>query len=148
MEKLDVLCGSALFEMCSNHELAHVAELARERHFTAGQTVIEEGELGDSVFVIASGELEVIRRDASGALQIIAVLAQRDFFGEMSLIDKEYRSASVRARGEVELLELTTDDLTVFRKQHRDGFTFVVINIARMLSARVREANARLAARL
>jgi hypothetical protein len=36
------------------------------------------------------------------------------------------------------------ENLTTFRKQHRDGFTFVVINIARVLSARLREANAKL----
>ncbi|HME90920.1 MAG TPA: cyclic nucleotide-binding domain-containing protein, partial [Myxococcaceae bacterium] len=63
-----------------------------------------------------------------------------------SLIDKEYRSATVRARTDAELLHLTAENLATFRKRHRDGFTFVVINIARVLSARLREANAKLAA--
>ena len=79
---------------------------------------------------------------------MIAVLTAPQFFGEMSLIDKEYRSATVRARSETEVLHLTAENLTTFRKQHRDGFTFVVINIARVLSGRLREANTRLAARL
>lgn len=146
--KVSVLSGSPLFEMLSNQELEYVAELARPRRFAPGQVIFEEGELGDSVFVLAVGEVEVARRDASGEVKVIATLGPSQFFGEMSLIDKEYRSATVRARGECEVLQLTAENLTTFRKQHRDGFTFVIINIARMLSGRLREANTRLAARL
>jgi CRP/FNR family transcriptional regulator, cyclic AMP receptor protein len=148
MEKFSVLSSSPLFEMLSNQELEYVAELSRPRRFNAGQVVFEEWELGDSLFVIASGEVEVVRRDGAGAEKVIALLGPPQFFGEMSLIDKEYRSATVRAKTDAELLHLTAENLTTFRKQHRDGFTFVVINIARVLSARLREANTRLAARL
>ncbi len=148
MEKVAVLSNSPLFEMLSNPELEYVADLSRPRRFSAGQVVFNEGELGDSLYVIASGELEVVRRDGASEQKVIAVLAAPDFFGEMSLIDKEYRSATVRARTDAELLHLTAENLTAFRKQHRDGFTFVVINIARVLSSRLREANGRLTARL
>ena len=144
MEKLAVLSRSPLFEMLSNQELEYVADLSRPRKFTAGQVVFEEGELGDSLYVIVSGEMEVLRKDDSGQSQILTRLGPPDFFGEMSLIDKEYRSATVRAKSEAELLQLTAENLTTFRKQHRDGFTFVVINIARVLSARLREANTKL----
>ncbi len=143
MEKLAVLSRSPLFEMLSNQELEYVADLSRPRKFTAGQVVFEEGELGDSLYVIVSGEVEVLRRDEKGNPQLLTQLGPPEFFGEMSLIDKEYRSATVRARTDSELLQLTAENLTTFRKQHRDGFTFVVINIARVLSARLREANAR-----
>lgn len=148
MDKLGVLSGSPLFEMLSNQELEYVADLSRPRRFDATQVIFEEGELGDSLYIIASGEVDVLRRDATGAQKAIAALGAQQFFGEMSLIDKEYRSATIRARSDCELLHLTAENLTSFRKQHRDGFTFVIINIARMLSARLREANTRLAARL
>ncbi len=148
MEKVAVLSASPLFEMLSNQELEYVAELSRPRRYSAGQVVFEEGELGDSLYVIVSGEVEVVRRDATGEPKVIATLGPPEFFGEMSLIDKEYRSASIRAKSDAELLHLTAENLTTFRKQHRDGFTFVVINIARVLSSRLREANSRLAARL
>lgn len=143
MEKLDVITASPLFEMLSSGELARLAELARERHYAAGELVFEEGELGDSLFVIVRGELEVLRRDGDPS-RPLSVLGPPAFFGEMSVIDKEYRSATIRARTEAWLLQLTMQDLSTFRKTHRDGFTFVVINIARILSARLREANARL----
>lgn len=143
MDKLAVLSGSPLFEMLSNQELEYIAELSRPRRFLAGQVIFDEGELGDSIYVVASGEVEVMRRD-EGAQRLIASLGTQQFFGEMSLIDKDYRSATVRAKVDSELLHLTAENLTTFRKQHRDGFTFVIINIARMLSARLREANARI----
>jgi CRP-like cAMP-binding protein len=89
----------------------------------------------------------VLRRDSDGQQRTIATLGPTEFFGEMSLIDKEYRSATARARVDSELLHLTAEQLTNFRQQNKDGFTFVVINIARVLSARLRSANTRISAR-
>ncbi|MBM4779900.1 MAG: cyclic nucleotide-binding domain-containing protein [Archangiaceae bacterium] len=145
MDRVAVLSGSSLFDMLSNEELAAVAQLASEVRVEAGEVLFEEGQLGDSVFVLAQGEVEVVRRDASGTPRCIATLGPQQFFGEMSLIDKEYRSATIKARTACELLHLSSEKLTAFRRLHRDGFTFIVINIARMLSARLRDANSKLA---
>ncbi|MBE2252334.1 MAG: cyclic nucleotide-binding domain-containing protein [Myxococcus sp.] len=143
MDRVGVLSGSSLFDMLSDEELRAIAALARPVEVLAGEVLFEEGQLGDSIYVVAQGEVEVLHRSPTGASEHIATLGPQQFFGEMSLIDKEYRSATVRARTPCELLHLTSEDLTTFRKHHRDGFTFIVINIARMLSARLREANAR-----
>lgn len=147
MERLSVLAGSSLFDMLSDEELAAISALTRELRVPAGHVLFEEGELGDAVYVVVQGEVEVIRRDAKGSPRCIATLGVKQFFGEMSLIDKEHRSATIRARTDCELLHLSSENLTAFRRQHRDGFTFIVINIARMLSARLREANLKLAAK-
>jgi CRP/FNR family transcriptional regulator, cyclic AMP receptor protein len=144
MDKLTVLSSSPLFEMLSNQELEYVAELAKPRRVKAGEVIVEEGELGDSVYVIAQGEIEVFRSDTAGGQRTITLLTAPEFFGEMSLVDKEFRSATVRARTDADLLQLTAENLTTFRRQFKDGFTFVVINIARVLSGRLRDANARL----
>jgi CRP/FNR family transcriptional regulator, cyclic AMP receptor protein len=144
LEKSPVLSSSPLFDMLSDQELESVAHLSRLRRFTAGQTVFEEGELGDSVYVIVSGEVELLHRDSAGRQRTLKVLSSPECFGEMSLIDKEYRSATVRAKTDAELLLLSAENLTTFREQHRDGFTFVVMNIAKVLAARLREANTRL----
>lgn len=147
MEKLAILTESPLFEMLSKDELAYASELSRPRKFSAGQVIFEEGELGDSLYVIVSGTVEVLRKDGSGAQRTISVLGPPMFFGEMSLIDKEYRSATVRARSDTEVLQVTAENLAAFRKQHRDGFTFLVINIARVLSSRLRESNSKMVER-
>ena len=148
MDKIAALTSSSLFDMLSTEELEYVADLCRPRRFGPGEPIVQEGEMGDSLFVIARGEVDVVRPDSGGTLKTLATLGPGKFFGEMSLIDKEVRSATVRARSECELLHLTAENLTSFRKNHRDGFTFVMINIARVLSTRLREANARLATRL
>lgn len=142
MQKVETLQRSPLFEMLSQPELQLLAELSRERRLAAREVVFEEGDLGDALFVIGAGELEVVRGE-----QVLATLRAPQFFGEMSLVDKEYRSATVRAKTDAVLLQLTAENLTTFRKNFRDGFTFVVVNIARVLSARLRDTNDRLTGR-
>ncbi len=144
MEKLEVLQKSPLFEMLSQPELELLAELSRPRRYSAGEIIFEEGDLGDSLFVLMNGEVDVLHKDSRGDLNVLATLQPPEFFGEMSLIDKEFRSATVRAKSDATMLHLTADNLASFRKNYRDGFAFLVINIARVLSNRLRETNARL----
>ncbi len=147
MEKLSVIASSPLFEMLSTAELHRLAELARARSFAAGEVIFEEGDLGDSLFVVVRGQVEVARRQPGGGMHSLAVLSPPEFFGEMGLIDKDFRSATVHAKTDVALLQLSAQDLREFRSTHGDGFTFIVVNIARSLSARLREANLRLASK-
>src|SRR5579872_693816 len=98
MEKLDVLQKSPLFEMLSQAELELLAELSRPRRYSGGEVVFEEGDLGDSLFVLMNGEVDVLHKDVKGDAQVLATLQPPEFFGEMSLIDKEFRSATVRAK--------------------------------------------------
>lgn len=148
MDKMATLAASPLFDLLQTPELEFVAELSKPKHVPAGQSVFEEGDSGDSVYIIGSGTCEVSRRDVTGQQKLIASLGPRQFFGEMSVVDKGARSATVRAKTDTELLQLTAENLVTLRKQHRDAFTFIMINIARALSGRLREANTKLAARL
>ena len=144
-DKTAALARSPLFELLSQAELQVLADLSKPRRFAPGERVVGEGEVGDSLFVLASGEVQVTRHEGAGPL---AVLVPPESFGEMALVDREHRSATVSARGEVEALQLTAENFTTFRKYSRDGFTLVVMNIARVLSSRLRETSAKLAARL
>jgi CRP/FNR family cyclic AMP-dependent transcriptional regulator len=145
MEKVDVLKTSPLFEMLSQPELEVLAELSKLRRYAPGDIVFEEGDLGDSLYVIVSGQLDVVKRVDPSGERLLATLKDRDFFGEMSLVDKEYRSATVRARSEAQLLQLSAENLVAFRRTYKDGFAFLLINIARVLSGRLRETNQLLA---
>ena len=148
MDKVDLLAQSPLFERMSTEELNYLCSLCKPMRFQAGETVFEEGSLGDTLFVIARGHLEVVRKDLTGEEKVLTSLSAPQFFGEMSLIEKEFRSATVRAVSDSELLQLSAENLNAFRRRYRDGFTFLVVNIARVLSSRLRESSARLAARL
>lgn len=147
IDRAEVLRRSALFEMLSPAEVEVLAEFAKPAHFRPGEVVFEAGTVGACLFVLAAGEVEVVH--GQGASQkLLSVLAAPESFGEMALIDREVRSATVRARTECDALQLSAENFTAFRKRSRDGFTFVVINIARVLSTRLRESNAKLAAYL
>ena len=148
IDKARVLRQSPLFELLSAAELDVLGELAKPLRYAPGAQVFAEGEVGASLFVLVSGEVEVVRKAPSGTEKVLAVLSAPAAFGEMSLIDREQRSATVRARSECAALQLTAENFATFRKHSRDGFTLVVVNIARLLSSRLRETNARLAERL
>jgi len=148
IDKAKALGQSPLFELLSSAELDVLGELSKPQRYARGETIFTEGEVGASLFVLASGEVEVVRRGPKGAEKLLSVLGAPAVFGEMSLIDREQRSATVRARAECTALQLTAENFATFRKHSRDGFTLVVVNIARLLSSRLRETNARLAERL
>jgi CRP-like cAMP-binding protein len=143
----EALSRSPVFEMLSEAELAELARLCRSVSWRAGEVVFREGDPGASLFVLTAGEAEVLNH-AAGVEKVIAALSAPSAFGEMALVDREARSATVRARTDCQALELTAEAFTAFRKRSRDGFTFVVINVARMLSSRLRETSQRLAAHL
>lgn len=88
------------------------------------------------MFVIQSGEVEVLRRD--GAQEFcLATLRSGDFFGEMALFEREVRSASVRAVGDVWVL--TLEKKTFLRRIHEDpGLVFKILE---RMSQRIRKLN-------
>jgi len=146
IDRVGTLRRSPVFEQLSAGELEVLANLSRPRRFAAGEAVFAEGDLGDSLYVIVSGEVEISRHERAGVP--LAVLGAGACFGEMALIDREHRSATASARSAVTALQLTAESFTTFRSYSRDGFTFMVINVARLLSSRLRETSAKLAARL
>jgi CRP-like cAMP-binding protein len=147
VDKPEALRRSPLFEMLSPAELGALGDLSRSVRFAAGDVLITEGEAGASLYVLVSGEVDVLRREG-GTEKVLATLAAPASLGEMSLIDREVRSATIRARTECVALQLTAENFASFRKRSRDGFTLFVINVARVLSARLRETNRKLASRL
>jgi CRP-like cAMP-binding protein len=143
MNKLDAIRQTRLFEMLSREELNMLATLFQTRTYNDGEIIFSEGEEGDGLYVLGAGQIEVfVGRGAQE--RVVAVLEPPEFFGEMSVIDKEQRSASIRAKGQTEIFFLSVENLMAFRRAYRDGFTFVIINIARVLSSRLRETTQRL----
>jgi len=147
VDKPEALRRSPLFEMLSPAELGVLGDLSRAMTFAPGDALISEGEAGASLYVLVTGEVDVVRTEG-GQEKVLATLAAPASLGEMSLIDREVRSATIRARTDCTALQLTAENFASFRKRSRDGFTLFVINVARVLSARLRETNRKLASRL
>ena len=72
-----------------------VRAVATEKSYPKNAVVLTEGEMGDSLYMIQSGKVKVFIGDEEGREIILKILAPGDFFGEMSMIDKQPRSASV-----------------------------------------------------
>lgn len=72
------------------------------RVFKNGEVVIRENEVGNEMYVILSGQVEVVK-ESEGRKTVLSILKEEDIFGEMALFDNRPRSATVRAIGEVKL---------------------------------------------
>ena len=101
---------SPLFEMLSNEEReAVVREMEIESH-DEGSVIINEGDPGSSMYLIASGEVKVYTRGTAGTLYL-ARLGEGDFFGEVSVLTGKPRTATITASQRTELLRLDKDKL-------------------------------------
>lgn len=129
---------SPLFADLHAEELELLADLCQEQVFQPGETVVREGQSGDSVFIVEQGRAVVCRTDEAGQERDLTFLERGEFFGEMSVIERSTRSATVRTVTRCEVLVLSTDDLYSFARIFMNGFTLVIINVARVLSQRLR----------
>lgn len=130
-----------LFGGVDDQAIAAIMPLLREVNFSAGEAIVREGEDGDSLFVICSGSVEVLKASAAedGVFEErIAVLKVGDVFGEMELLDTQSRSATVRALEPVSALALSNGDLFRIYESDLPTFTLIVLNLARELSRRLR----------
>jgi CRP-like cAMP-binding protein len=106
-----------------------------------GEVIVRQRDRGDCMYVIQEGAVEVFREEAGGEVPL-AVLRERDFFGEVPLLERANRTATVRARGPVRVL--TVDKKTFVRRMHEDpGLAY---RLLQTLSRRVRELDDEVAA--
>ena len=127
--KLDAVIASVpIFESLSKRHLKKVAGLTSTVAFDAGDTVIQEGEPGDSFFVAVSGQAKVI----SGG-KTIHRLIPGDHFGEISLLDGRPRSASVVAETPMSLLMVPRPAFLRLVKNDADLARALLASLARMV---------------
>src|SRR5919107_849570 len=100
---LDELRQVPLLADLTEEDLQRLYEMAETVSVPAGQQVLQEGDPGDSLFVVLDGELEVTKRHGSQEV-LLASYKAGQFFGEMALLEQAPRSASVRTLRESRLL--------------------------------------------
>ena len=105
-EILQVLRRIEIFMPLNPSELEQVATQVRVERFSSGETVLSQGEPGDSFFVIKEGEVEVNLGDPEGDHRVLTHLGRGNIFGEMSLLTGEARSANIVALTDCEFLVL------------------------------------------
>ena len=139
------LVATPFFGGLSDASLDLLVSMLVERRFDAGVTIVAEGEPGRSLFVVLSGELVVSKLGDAGREIHMSRLAPGDFFGEMTLIEMQNRSATVVAETATVLYELTARQLYTFYKSDIHAYVIVLQNINRELCRRLRRSDTRLA---
>jgi CRP-like cAMP-binding protein len=106
------------------------------RHVDAGKVIFQEGEEGDQMFIIQDGQVKV-SRNITGKEQILAILGKEDFFGEMAIVTKVKRTATVTALGPVKLLAFDREGfLNMITKNAK-----IALNVIDKLCRRLQNAN-------
>jgi MFS family permease len=90
--------------------LEDVASRSRLERFRDGEAVVREGEVGDRLYMVKDGEAEVAARGEGEREVVVATLSKHDHFGEIALLREVPRTATVRARGPLELYSLSRED--------------------------------------
>jgi CRP/FNR family transcriptional regulator, cyclic AMP receptor protein len=103
------------------------------------EEIVRQGESGNCMYVIQQGQAEVLLKKGD-KLVCVAVLGEGDFFGEMALFDKEVRSATVRAKGQVQAL--TLEKRNFLARIHEDPS--LAFRMLEKMSQRIRGLNAEL----
>ena len=106
------------------------------RLYQDGEEIVSQGEVGDCMYVVQTGQVEVVHVK-DGREQQLAVLSPGDFFGEMAVFEQEVRSASVRAIGRAQVMKV--DKKTLLRRIKEDPL--LAVNLLQTLSKRIRELN-------
>lgn len=130
----------ALFAELDDQELGAIAAVAKSRHYAKDDVVFHADESGDVFCLIQSGQVKVTMISPEGKEIILSLLGPGDFFGEMSLLDNEPRSATVIA---TESLDIATIWRSDFLQILSENFS-ITKKVLAELSRRLRNASNRI----
>ena len=106
LSNLDLIRRVPLFSMLTNEQARAVADGVVKRRCRRGELVVEQGKKSNALFIMLNGRARVLTADSRGREVILAVLEAGDYVGEMSLIDNQPHSASVRCEVQCDMLIL------------------------------------------
>jgi hypothetical protein len=105
-----LLVGVALFAIVALFSQRALVE----EQYGAGVTIFQQGDQGRHVYVIKSGNVEVIHHGPGGAAEVLKVLGPGDHFGEMALLGRAPRNATIRTVTPVQVLKMSAGNFAVF----------------------------------
>ncbi len=134
LERILLLREVPIFTDLSPEDLGQVAQIAREQWLPEGAILCRDGDEGNALYVIVSGEVRV-QKSVGGNEKVLAVRGAGDFVGEMAVIDSAPRMATLVAQGELRVLVIDGEAFSAILHE-RPG---VSISVMRVLSRRLRE---------
>jgi signal transduction histidine kinase len=129
--------SSKLFQGLPSAELESLRQIARERTYGMGETIFNQGDPGDGIYVVKSGEVHIAVVASSGERRVIAKLPPGELFGEMAVIDSDSRSASALAGERTTLYFISRTDLLDMMERAPQ----LTMGLVREISRRLRDFN-------
>ena len=111
-EALTMLSALPIFQPLAKEALQVLARDVAAQEYGDQETIVRQGEPGDSLYVITDGACDVEVTNDAGKTSVVTILSPPAFFGEMSLLTGEPRSATVRARGDVQLFSISKESFS------------------------------------
>ena len=137
MSKTDHLRNVPIFTDLTDSDLTKIASKMVPRVYDKGQMILLEESMGETFFIITQGAVKVTRLSADGREVILAILGESDFFGEMSLLDGEGRSANIVANEDAKVLTLSRNDFL----DCLESYPKIAIALLEELATRLRKSD-------
>lgn len=138
---LELLKKTAIFADLDEGELARIAEICQDQTFKSGEVIFKEGDAGNRLFVIASGEVRISRTIPGSGEEALAILKAGACFGEMSVFDRSERSTDAISNGPSTIVTISRPDFELVLDFNRDLAFKVLWSVVRLLSSRLRATN-------
>src|SRR6266513_5265008 len=136
-EEAQSLARVPLFKKLEPHELEHLAEEVDQVNYKTGETIFNEHDRGDALYILEEGNVRIWVYDEDVKEVTLAELKPGDFFGELAVLDRGERSSSATAVTDIHLHRLSSDDFQQFLIDHPDAAIDVICEIAQ----RMRQTN-------
>ena len=137
MKNIELLKTVSLFWDLDKTELGYISDKMVSKEFENGNLIFLEESEGKNLFFVVEGSVKVTRLSKDGREVILAMLNAGDFFGEMSLLDGEARSANVIALEKTEVLSLNRDDFLVVLHDYPK----IAIQLLKEMTSRLRKSD-------
>ena len=137
MSLASTLSQVPMFSMLREGDLERLSEAARERSYPKNSVILFQNDPGDALYVVLAGQVKIVLTAEDGREVILSVRSPGDFFGEMSLIDEEPRSAHVIAMEDSRLLVLRREDFLRCLREMPE----IATGLLRSLCKRLRQAD-------
>ena len=136
-DRNEALRAIPLFRDLPEKDLADIAGLLIDRKYPRDAVIYEDGSIGDYMYIISEGQVKVTKMSEDGREKILEILGPGDFHGEMALLDRAPRSASVKTTTPCVLLALSRQDFLGLLKQNHE----LTLELIRVLVRRLRETD-------
>src|SRR5438477_8658427 len=110
---IELLRSMDLFGGLADAELAKIARLLKEVKVVENDIIFQQGDVGDSLYIVLQGRVRIATTDQLGRERVLAFYGPGEFFGDMAVLTGEPRSATASASTDVRLLELRKEDFDV-----------------------------------